>query len=248
MLAGCDRQPAANQPAPERAPNEKAAPKDVAKNPDPQGAAAGKPADERLDLTRDTARVRDHLIGTWYQLDHMRDGTISTLTIAKYSADGTARDEYWALDHKERTATHGTDRGRWDLRGDTIMLHFEAQPPPPPPLVVETKPSPPPATPGDLPPAAPAAAAPAAPEEPLPPRDDEQHLLEFAPDWFTYEYRPGLPANEPKAPVIPEGVSVRVGNDFKLPRSFPGYKSAGTDIEPPEPPSAAENLLKRILR
>ena len=68
-----------------------------------------------------------------------------------------------------------------------------------------------------------------------------------ATDWFTYEYRGGVnpvpPGTEP--PMVFEGVSVRVANDFKLPRSVQGYRREGADIEPP---TAVEKFFQRIFR
>jgi hypothetical protein len=181
-----------------------------------------KPGEVRFDLLRDTALVRESLVGTWYQADHLRDGSSSTFALAKLFADGTARNEYWTLDHAQRIATHGTDKGVWRMRGDTIGFHFEGQP-------------------------APAEPTPGVPDGPIPPRDDEQRMLEATKDWFTYEYRPNVnPTSEnPGTTLVFEGVSVRVADDSKFPRSLPGYRSQGMDIDPPAPAEKAPEPAKQ---
>ena len=235
VLAGCERRPVAT----ERERIEK--PPSQPAQPEVKAVADSKPAAPKFDLIRDTARVRENLVGAWYQVDHMRDGSTSALTVVKYFADGTVRDEYWGLDHRTRIATHGTDQGRWEMRGDTIVLHIEGQPAAASSAVVPKSASTP-ASPADLP-----AAAPAATNESILPHDDEQRLLEAAADWFTYEYRVGFSAGskDPQPPSIAEGVSVRVSNDFKLPRSIPGYRREGTDLDPP---TATEKFFQRIFR
>ncbi len=262
LLAGCDKPSAA-----ERGPGGKPA----ASTPEataPPVAEAKSPAgaqqnEARFDLVRDTGRVRESVVGTWYQVDHSLDGSATTLGLVKYFGDGTARAEYWTLVNSERRATFGTDRGEWKMRGDTILLHFEGQQQPatetkpvPPPVASTPSVNPPPATPSDLPPAAaapePAPAAPASANTPEPPapRDDEQRLLEAAADWFTYEYRPsGVAPTDVKPDQIMVGVSVRVGSEFRLPQSIPGYRTDGAAPEPAgEPESVTGKLLKHILR
>ncbi len=242
VIAGCNKPPAA-----ENQRNENTAPKADAKPPASQPAPTDRPAEVQFDLLRETARVREALAGTWYQVDHMRDGSSSSLATVSLFADGTARNEYWTLDHKDRIAIHDTDRGRWELRGDTIVFHFEGKPG----AVTGTPPAPTPAatTPSAIAPA-PAAApavAPAPADDSEKPRDDEQRLLQATKDWFTYEYRTGVgfPGSDKQPPIVIEGVSVRVANDFKLPRIIPGYRREGTDVEPP---TALEKLFKKLSR
>ncbi len=276
LLAGCDKPSTTDS-----ARNEKAAPPAVATPvpppvvaesktaaaPKPEAMtkteAASKPEAVPFDLVRETERVRQSVVGTWYQVDHSGDGAVTSLSLMKYFGDGTVRAEYWTLVNAERKATQGTDKGEWKLRGDTIVLHFEAQTPPgaetkpPAPNAAPASPATPPApspaaSPADLPAAAaPApAAAPAALPELSPARDDEQRLLAAAADWFTYEYRTGgIPAADQKPENIMTGVSVRVGSDFKMPASIPGYRGEGAAADPaPEPESATGKLLRRIFR
>ena len=272
LLAGCDKPSTTDSARNEKAaPPAVAAPVPAAPVPPPVVAAKPeapvKPEAVPFDLVRETERVRQSVVGTWYQVDHSGDGAVTSLSLMKYFGDGTVRAEYWTLVNAERKATQGTDKGEWKLRGDTIALHFEAQTPPgtetkpPTPNAAPASPSTPPApspaaSPADLPPAAapaaaaaPAPAAPAAPEL-SPARDDEQRLLAAAADWFTYEYRTGgIPAADQKPENIMTGVSVRVGSDFKMPASIPGYRGEGAAADPaPEPESATGKLLRRIFR
>ncbi len=239
VISACHKQPTVKRPPPEPLPAP-ADPKSQIKQP----PATSKPEDIRFDLLRDTTDVSKNLVGTWYQVAHMRDGSTTTLNVAWYFTDGTYRDEYWTLVHKDRIATHGTDQGLWQMRGDTITLHFDGKAA----VVKETKPAPqtaqPPATAEDVaapaPTPAPAVAAePVATTEPRKSRDDEQRLLEAAIDWFTYEFRGsvGVVTKDQQEVMVSNGLSVRVDNDFKMPRSIPEYRLEG-DV--PGPPAGVE--------
>ena len=80
LIAWCNKPSIAENPR-----NENTAPKADAKSPATpasQAAPDEKPSDVQFDLLRDTARVREALAGVWYQVDHMRDGSSSSLATA----------------------------------------------------------------------------------------------------------------------------------------------------------------------
>ena len=255
-IAGCNKPPAAEAPRNENSTSKDAVPKDISSketaSKDTVPKTDAKPGEVLFDLLKDTAHVREALAGAWYQVDHSRDGSTTSLSVVWMFADGTARDEYWTLIHKERIASYGTDQGRWKLRGDTIAFHFEGKPSaaasaPQKPSATAPSTTPPSTT--EPPPAAaaPPTPAPAVADESDKPRDDEQRILQATKDWFTYEYRTAVssPPAGTEPPSVIEGVSVRVANDFKLPRSISGYRTEGKEAEPP---GILEKLIKKISR